>query len=163
MELGSTWYLVGQLDYTFDGISLCMIWYNFNVLIWTLTSQNECLVFKSASKLPLMLLENLWAYDVFGHVWGAFKCCVRIHTHICICVWSIHKLTLIVFCISVLLCLDILCTTFQPLDGSISQAVIPLEGISAASHLFGLIVESELRGICISDTNINLDLKFLLS
>ncbi|KAF3613531.1 hypothetical protein FXO38_36188 [Capsicum annuum] len=33
----------------------------------------------------------------------------------------------------------------KPLDGSISHAVIPSDGVSAASHLFALIVESELR------------------
>ncbi|XP_059282378.1 uncharacterized protein LOC132036141 isoform X2 [Lycium ferocissimum] len=41
--------------------------------------------------------------------------------------------------------LDTWTTLLMPLDGSISHAVIPSEGISAASHLFALIVESELR------------------
>ncbi|XP_075099708.1 uncharacterized protein LOC107783927 isoform X4 [Nicotiana tabacum] len=41
--------------------------------------------------------------------------------------------------------LDTWTTLLMPLDGSISHAFIPSEGISAASHLFALIVESELR------------------
>ncbi|XP_055828191.1 uncharacterized protein LOC129896345 isoform X2 [Solanum dulcamara] len=41
--------------------------------------------------------------------------------------------------------LDTWTTLLMPLDGSSSHAVIPSEGISAASHLFALIVESELR------------------
>ncbi|KAM3305993.1 exportin-4 isoform X1 [Capsicum chacoense] len=41
--------------------------------------------------------------------------------------------------------LDAWTTLLMPLDGSISHAVIPSEGVSAASHLFALIVESELR------------------
>ncbi|XP_047267899.1 exportin-4 isoform X2 [Capsicum annuum] len=41
--------------------------------------------------------------------------------------------------------LDAWTTLLMPLDGSISHAVIPSDGVSAASHLFALIVESELR------------------
>nr|XP_010314128.1 exportin-4 isoform X2 [Solanum lycopersicum] len=49
--------------------------------------------------------------------------------------------------------LDTWTTLLMPLDGSISYAVIPLEGIGATSHLFALIVESELRAASASAFN----------
>ncbi|KAK4726924.1 hypothetical protein R3W88_031841 [Solanum pinnatisectum] len=49
--------------------------------------------------------------------------------------------------------LDTWTTLLMPLDGSISHAVIPSEGIGAASHLFALIVESELRAASASAFN----------